>query len=92
MILEAGNHLRAWNGKSDGGGTKLRAQSDSVKPQTIITMIALLVAVSSCTSTGEGDDIGETPTISMNGSLDSLQTYFNQHQGELRFVTLLSPT
>ena len=75
-----------------GGWIKWKARCGFMKPQTSITMIVLLVAVSSCTSTGEGDDIGETPTISMNGSLDSLQTYFNQHQGELRFVTLLSPT
>ncbi|MCK5364557.1 MAG: hypothetical protein KAR22_16390 [Gammaproteobacteria bacterium] len=40
-----------------------------------------------------GDD-GDAPriTTSLYGTLDPLQEYFNQHQGELRFVTLLSPT
>ena len=56
-----------------------------------LTMIVLLATVSSCTATGE-DHAGTTTTVSMNGSLDELQAYFNQHQGRLRFVTLLSPT
>ncbi len=59
---------------------------------TALTMMALLATISSCTATREVEDAGATTTVSMDGSLDALQAYFNQHQGRLRFVTLLSPT
>ena len=58
-----------------------------------LTMITLLWMLSSSPATCEVDDeVGTTVTVSMDGSLDALQEYFNQHQGRLRFVTLLSPT
>ena len=59
---------------------------------TVWAMIVLLATISSCTAAREVEDPGVTTTVSMDGSLDALQAYFNQHQGRLRFVTLLSPT
>ena len=58
---------------------------------TALTMMVLLATTSSCTAR-EVEDAGATTTVSMDGSLDALQAYFNQHHGQLRFVTLLSPT
>ncbi len=64
-----------------------------MRSMAALTMMALLWTLSSSTATCEvDDDAGTTMTVSMDGSLDALQEYFNQHQGRLRFVTLLSPT
>ena len=57
-----------------------------------LTMTALLATISPGTTTCEVAYNQTTTTVSMDGSLDALQEYFNQHQGQLRFVTLLSPT
>jgi len=59
---------------------------------SVWTMTALLVTISSGTALSESVDDMTTTTISMDESLDALQTHFNQHRGQLRFVTLLSPT
>ena len=63
-----------------------------MRSMTALAMTALLAAMSSGTAVCETADDMTTTTISMDESLDALQTHFNQHRGQLRFVTLLSPT
>ena len=63
-----------------------------MRSMTALTMTALLATISSGTARCEATDDRTTTTVSMDGSLDALQVYFNQHHGRLRFVTLLSPT
>ena len=60
-----------------------------MRSMTALTMMALLGAASPHTISSK---VEMRATVSMHGSLDSLQEYFNQHHGRLRFVTLLSPT
>jgi len=72
--------------------TEEDGQLNIVRSLTVWTIVVLLATISSCTATREVEDPGATTTVSMDGSLEALQAYFNQHQGRLRFVTLLSPT
>jgi hypothetical protein len=54
--------------------------------------LALVATVVSSAAAGEVSATDSKPTINLDGSLDTLQDYFSKHDGELRFITLLSPT
>ena len=85
VAFKPGRRLGSRHTEEDG-------QLNIVRSLTVLTIVVLLATTSSCTATREVEDTGTTTTVSMDGSLEALQAYFNQHQGRLRFVSLLSPT
>ena len=63
-----------------------------MKALATLTTMTLLATISSCTTTRAVEEAETTTTVSMEGSIDGLKAYFSQHEGRLRFITLLSPT